>query len=94
MRNYIACVTGTGQFSCFFLFLFLFFVFIERTNLRASPRYFSFYFAEERTCACCACSHYVAFRGQIRGTFSNNSNVSGLNAPLQALIQRLRKKRC
>ena len=77
--------------SVFFLLLFFY---IERTNSRASPRYFSFYFAEKRTCTCCACSHYVAFRGQIRGTFSNNSNVSGLNALLQALIERIRKKRC
>ena len=67
--------------------------FIEPTNPCASPQYFSFYFAEKGTLACCACQHYVAFRGQIRGTFSNNSNVSGLNALLQGLIQRLGKKR-
>ena len=31
------------------------FFFIEPTNSCGSPRYFSFYFVEKRTCACWAC---------------------------------------
>ena len=48
----ILCDRCRSVFSVNYLFIS---IFLERTNSRARPRYFSFYFAEKKTGACYVC---------------------------------------